>query len=177
MREFTIGLVRESGLPWNTGQKPYLSQLRWLHNWFTEHAVYQHDAAGTEQLSTARATLFRNSGTPGVPLEDCDGLSLCLAIMLGGIGYRPAVLLVDTDGSGVLSHAMVGVKTPMARRYQLHNPRPEIPGPPLITWNGTKQWLPLEVTKGQARADGKYGPGWLPPKTSVVIPITANDRF
>ena len=76
--------------------------------WVKSRTRYVLDPVNAEMFTSPRKMLerIRESGRAE---EDCDGLALLTAAMLGSIGHRVRIALVDLNADGELDHAMCQV--------------------------------------------------------------------
>ena len=122
---------------YNVPEKDWIGEITAVKDWIRNNIRYTLDIQGVETFHTPRRILLDRVG-------DCDDSSILCAAMLGSIGYRTGILLLDSKGDGKISHAMATVKLP----------RPKEPW-----WD---KWIPLELTQEKKI-------GWLPPKATRKI--------
>jgi len=135
VRRTTVNVLQKMNVP----AKDHVGEMKAVTHWVQNGIRYTFDPYGVEYFQTARRTLIDHVG-------DCDDESSLAAAMLGSIGYHAYIILLDSKGDGVYSHAMAGVKLP--RSY-----------PPFGL-----SVIPLELTK-------KVPVGWFTPKTTKMYVI------
>jgi len=137
IRAKAINIIRSKGVR----PKDWVGEVRAIQEWVQDNIHYVRDTYGSEVFQTPQRTLALGAG-------DCDDLSILTAAMLMSIGYRVGIILIDSRGDGIISHAMAAVKLPQ-------------PVKPYGT-----NWIPIETTK-------KVELGWYPPnaKKRILIEI------
>ena len=105
--------VRESAFRASTdSQDPITSVFQWMK----QHTKYVPDPDNAE-LFTSPRRMIEKINSDGVAGEDCDGLALLTAAMLGSIGYKVRIALLDTDFDDDLDHAICQVYDENLRQW------------------------------------------------------------
>ena len=148
VRDFAHDVVQRKGISLTHGARPYVRIVQAMQEAYQDFD-YVHDPDGVEMFQTPRRTILARRG-------DCDCMAASCASALAALGFPTAVALTDSQGRGVLTHAMCAVKPPMAANLQVISPKTG----KYATWRGG-EWRVLELTKRRAM-------GWFPEKSTVL---------
>lgn len=116
VRTFILKLLTHN----NIRAKDHVNEIKCMMQWVQNdnNIRYTFDPCNVEYFQTARRMLWdwrdgvMSKGRKSLAGGDCDDKSIFMASLLGAIGYHSYILLVDSKGDGVYSHAMAGVKLP-----------------------------------------------------------------